>query len=262
MSHNAIALSGPLRGVDRATFATSLGLRLRRAGVDVGLTSMETFARALDVSPPDGRTALYWSARVAFVRRHEDLPAYDAVFAAVFEQAASAAGESRGRALTGRIESAPADGELWSPLSRGSADAAAGQGLPWLRLPRVVDADGTEGTDDTDDGSVPVPDRRPSSLDAVADTPFDELDLVALTLLDEWLAAALDRWPSRPSRRMADRPSGRRISLRRTMAGARRTGFEPVDLHRVHPVRPASPAAACCATSASRWRPTPRPTCT
>ena len=93
------------------------------------------------------------------------------------------------------------------------------------------------GADEPDDGPLAMPERAPSALDAIADTPFADLDPAALTLLDDWLGAALARWPSRPSRRMAERGGGRRISLRRTMAGARRTGFEPIDLHRVHPVR-------------------------
>ena len=65
-----------------------LGLRLRRAGVVVGLMSIEAFARGMVACPPDSLAGLYWVARVTLVKRAEDLEVFEEVFAAVFSGAA------------------------------------------------------------------------------------------------------------------------------------------------------------------------------
>src|SRR6478672_3759363 len=81
--------AGPsvLRGIDRAAFAFALAVRLRGRGVPVGFTAIEDFVRALDVGGARTRSQLYWTARVCLVRRHSELAAFDAVFAAVFADA-------------------------------------------------------------------------------------------------------------------------------------------------------------------------------
>jgi uncharacterized protein with von Willebrand factor type A (vWA) domain len=220
-----------LRGVDRAAFATSLGLRLRSAGIEVGLTAIELFTRALAASPPDRRPAIYWAARLTLVRRREDLPTFDAVFAAVFEDAVLAVDPLARRTPRAGDRPDPTDDDR--PANRPAAEAVAedGSGLPWLRRPTVVAAQEPE------DQGVAIAQPLPSTLEAVADRPFADLDPVDLALLEGWIRAALAEWPSRASRRLVTHRSGRRISLRRTMAQARRTGFEPVRLHRDRPVR-------------------------
>lgn len=82
-----------------------------------------------------------------------------------------------------------------------------------------------------------MPERLPSDAESVADTPFDALDPAELALLDEWLVSALRRWPKRRSRRLSPHHAGSRVGLRQTMARARRTGFEPIDLVRTKAVR-------------------------
>src|SRR4051794_10505631 len=76
------------RAVDRAAFVVALGSRLRAAGVPVSLTALAAFTDALGLSPVRDRGALYWTARVTLVGRPHHLPAFDAVFRAVFEEAA------------------------------------------------------------------------------------------------------------------------------------------------------------------------------
>src|SRR3954452_20894151 len=76
-----------LRGAERAAFAVAFAGRLRTAGVGAGLTEVDDFVRALGVSPPESRAALYWTARIALLRRQGDLVTFDRVFAAVFEDA-------------------------------------------------------------------------------------------------------------------------------------------------------------------------------
>ncbi|MDT4910829.1 MAG: uncharacterized protein QOI69_4070, partial [Pseudonocardiales bacterium] len=74
-----------LRGIDRAAFSTAFSLRLRAAGIAVGFSSIEAFARALSLRAPDSLSRLYWTARISLVHRMADLELFDAVFAAVFD---------------------------------------------------------------------------------------------------------------------------------------------------------------------------------
>src|SRR5262249_10930255 len=122
------------------------------------------------------------------------------------------------------------------PRPRGKG--AGGDPLPWTQLPVVVGPD-RRGPDEArrEDDDLLVPQRLPRALRRVADTPFAALGPDQLARLDDWLRAALRQWPTRASRRLEPHPAGRRVSLRRTVAGARRTGFEPVRLQRTRPVR-------------------------
>src|ERR1700755_2600443 len=85
MPSSSVPSTSVLRGTDRAAFAAALVGRLRRAGMTVGLTGAEDLVRSMAESPPTSKAALYWTARIALVRRHEDIGPFDAVFAAVFD---------------------------------------------------------------------------------------------------------------------------------------------------------------------------------
>ncbi len=93
-----------LRGVDRAAFVVSLSMRLRDAGVDVGVPGMHTFARALQVQQQESRWSLptlYWLARISLTCRHSDIAAFDEVFAAAFGSAGPALDPAARRAAAG-----------------------------------------------------------------------------------------------------------------------------------------------------------------
>src|SRR4029078_2973156 len=79
-----------LRGVDRASFATAFAVRLRQHGDPVGLTGIEDFVGALVATPPDSMSRLYWVARIGWVRRQSEVAVFEAVFKAVFADAALA----------------------------------------------------------------------------------------------------------------------------------------------------------------------------
>ena len=214
--------------VDRAAFAAGLAARMRAAGVSVGLSAVARFVAALAAVPPDSRSRLYWTARVTLVHDRGELPAFDAVFAAVFAEAVLAADpDSRRRPLPG----ARADRERAAATTDGAADDGAG--LPWATLPRA--AAHIQAAADEPAGASVVPLRLPSGLAGLADAPFDELDAADMALLGRWLAAMAAGWPRRRTRRMRPSRSGPRIALRPTLARARRTGFEPVTLVRAAP---------------------------
>jgi len=230
-----------LRGLDRASFATAFAVRLRQHGVPVGLTGIEDFARALAVTPPDSMSRLYWAARSALVRQRPELAAFNAVFEAVFARADFSSGSHTGQALP---QSSMREDALVS-IPKAWADPAQGEGLPWATLPPVVS---TSEDSDSDSG---VPERLPSELEALTDLPFEELSQREMELLARWLGAMLLTWPTRRSRRRASDPAGRHVALRPTIARSRRTGWEPIELVRVRPVRKPRKIVMLCDVSAS-----------
>jgi uncharacterized protein len=227
MTSNATDRRGFLRAIDRAAFAIALTEKLRAGDVPVDLTAAEGFVRALAVLPPDSRSRLYWTARVNLVRRQTELAAFDAVFAAVFDDAVLAIDPHARRNAVKRTF-----GEDDSPAPTGakSAPQEVGTGLPWLTLPPVV-----AGAEDSDAGTA-VPELLPSELAALADAPFDELSDNDMNQLGQWLKSAIRDWPMRRSRRFVVHRNGHRIAVRPTLARSRRTGFEPIELVRVRPL--------------------------
>jgi len=219
-------MTGPrlLPGIDRAAFATALATRLRDRGVQVGFP--EDFARALGVAPPDSRGSLYWTARTTLVRRQADLAAFNAVFAAVFDESAVGLDPHSRRKAT----DAPSTGDTHVPVPDQAAAEESGGGLPWTTLPPAVEAG--------EDADTPIgfPQRLPSDLAALADVPFEQLTPAQLAELGRWLEAALATWPTRRSRRTRIDPNGSRIAVRPTIAWSRRTGWEPIRLVRVRQV--------------------------
>ncbi|WP_406079595.1 vWA domain-containing protein [Micromonospora sp. NBC_00858] len=228
-----------LRGIDRAAFAVALAGRLRHAGVPAGLTDVDDFVRALAASPPDSMSTLYWTARISLVRRHSDLAAFDRVFAAVFADPPPLLPPSR--------SAPPAEGhdDVYVPVPADTDDTGPGGGLPWATLPPAV-AEATEA-----DSALRLPERRPSALAGLADRPFDELDAAQVTMLGDALRAAVADWPTRRTRRHSVGSAGPRIALRPTIARARRTGWEPVEIVRERPVRRPRRVVLLCDVSES-----------
>lgn len=217
-----------LRGVDRAAFAVTFALRLRAAGVPVGLTAVEIFTRALAATVPRSVGALYWTARISLVRRQSELTAFDAVFAAVFDDAVLALDPNSRRRSPAPV--AAGSDDAFASIKAPAADDEAGSGLPWVTLPPAVD------TAEDSESELLVPLRLPSELAGLADVPFERLAPDELRQLGDWLAVALRHPPLRRTRRMAPHRSGSRIAIRLTLARARRTGWEPIELVQARPV--------------------------
>ncbi|GIE90217.1 vWA domain-containing protein [Actinoplanes regularis] len=226
--------------MDRAAFAVALVDRCRRAGLSAGLTETGDLIRALSVVSAGSREEIYWSARVTLVRRQADLVAFERVFAGVFD-------DDVPLSLTRDADPAarPED-DVQLPLPGATSRSGTNGGLPWATLPPPVAA-----RDEPGDDAPAVPEMLPAALAALADRPFDELDAAQLEALARTLAAELEYWPRRRSRRRAIDARGRRVSLRHTIAQARRTAFEPVTLIRERPVRRPRRAVLLCDVSGS-----------
>ncbi len=203
-----------LRGVDVAAFAVALVANLRAAGVVVSADGPATFVTAMGHIPPRSRAALYWVARLTLVNRVEDLGAFDAVFAAIFDDAFAGRliqPEDRGSLPTG----APVQGVGGHGAASSEAD-----GLPWATLPSSIRA--TESSAE----AVVIPDTLPSTLAACVDESFDRFDEDDLRRIGTWLERLSAHWPRRRTMRQALHRSGKRIDVRQSMRGSRATGFE------------------------------------
>jgi uncharacterized protein len=217
-----------LRGVDRSAFAVSFVARLRSRGVSAGFTAIDDFVQALAASPPQTQAQLYWTARVCLVRRQAELAAFDAVFAAVFDDAVLSMDPNARRRPVDQAPTTADDRQLSVP--KANDEPEDGAGLPWVTLPPAVDS-----AEDSI-SELSVPERLPGELAALADVPFEQLSPREMDQLGRWLETAVRAWPTRRSRRLAIDRGGHRIALRPTIARSRRTGWEAVELVCAKPV--------------------------
>ncbi|MGA9277820.1 vWA domain-containing protein [Ilumatobacter sp.] len=217
-------------GVDRALFAATFANRLRRSGVDVAFSSVERCAASLDAIGPLTLADAYWALRLSLVTRHEQLPLFDEVFAAVFDVVTDIEmGWIRERSGRDRPVPTGDDDDVLVRLPRLIDDAdATTAALPWATLPPA--ADQADDEDDGSDDALAVPELSPSSVQVDMDRPFDRLDEAELDRLGALLEASVTEWPQRRSRRRRPTHSGGQIALRRTMRTAMRTGGEVMSL--------------------------------
>jgi uncharacterized protein len=196
--------------IDAPRLAVSFGRALRAAGVPTTPERAARFARALSLLSPLDGPRLYWAGRATLVSAHEQVAAYDRVFATVFGGAADPAGERGER--RGPVARPPE-----SPAPPGEAGSAAGG--PLLAAPA------TGG----DDGS-----GRPAVLAAAS--AQERLGTRSFEALSAAELAGLRRLrlqpPVRRSRRTRRSPHGRHIDLRATLRRSLRTGGQPVRLAR------------------------------
>jgi uncharacterized protein with von Willebrand factor type A (vWA) domain len=185
-----------------AEVAAGFAEALRADGLSIPLSSVATFARALDevgFAPPD---AVYWAGHSSFVRRPEDRTPYGTVFARYFS-----------------------DSELYvhSPMSRGRAvDDAVGDaaGVP---IP-TTEADG------------PLQMVRYSAAEILSHKDFAACSDEELRDIARLMRNLIRHPARRRSRRRAAtrRPRGT-LDLRRTVRETVRHGGETPRLHRLGP---------------------------
>ena len=210
--------------VDLPRFAVALARRLHAVGVPVTPERSARLAEALALTAPRARSELYWIARVTLLSARGQLPAFDATFRALFDDARDPA-DARGD------PSAPPPARAGRP-ARDPADAlpprqTAGADGPTL-LQALASADRAEG--------APA-DREAILAVASSQERLSHRDLAALTPSEvaqvQGLAQALALAPPlRRARRSQRHRRGTRIDLRMTVRRSLRTGGDPVRLTR------------------------------
>jgi uncharacterized protein len=224
----------PVLLVEPAALATGLAGALRRAGLSTTAERAGRFARALALVPPDDRSRLYWTARIAFVSDVGQLATFDRVFAAVFDGSVDLA-DGRGEASDAATgprrtpdRTLPHDGR---PVPRPAAGGEAAGPRP--------------GRPDAGAGD-PGADAAPAVLAAAS--PDERLRRAAFAELTEAELAAVRRLVRRlelatpPRRTRRTHRSARAadpVDVRRSLRLAQRTAGDPVRLaHRRRRLRP------------------------
>ncbi len=221
--------------------AAAFGRALHGAGLPGSPERSVRFARALQLAPPVTRTQLYWTARTVFVSARDQVPAFDALFAAVFD---------------GALDPADARGDPAAPNLEG---AERGEGRPRHGAPRL-DAPPRDGgrptaassgarDEDAPEREVPVP--VASAQERLAQKDFAALapdELLALRRLMRDLEVAT---PTRLARRARRDRRGERLDVRATLRASRRTGGDPVRQVRRRRVPRQRPLVVLCDISGS-----------
>jgi uncharacterized protein with von Willebrand factor type A (vWA) domain len=209
--------------IDLPAVATALGQRLRDAGVAVTPERSARFARALTLVPPVSTVQLYWAARTVFVSSQAELPAFDRVFAAVFEPPIEA-DENRGDPYSPPLGTSAASER---PPVAGARSVPRDPGAP---LPGAMRAASAAGDGDVREVAAPL--AIASDEERLAEKSFAALDPQELARLRRLMARLELATPRRRSRRTRRAAHGERLDLRRTLRASLRTGGDPIRLAR------------------------------
>ena len=197
----APSAAGPRLEADPVDVAVGFACALRRAGLEVSLTSAMLYAEALSVCDVGSRTSLYWAGRAALVHRFEDVSVYDAVF-----------------------------GAYWLGESLGTASVAS------VSVPVILQVDHADAAGDPDEDSRSDGDAitlRYSATETLATKDFADYTDSELEEARRLMERLRFAGPTRPSRRPEPTRSCRgRLDVRRTVRAAMRSGGEPMRMHR------------------------------
>jgi uncharacterized protein with von Willebrand factor type A (vWA) domain len=179
-----------------ARLAVAFTRVLRASGLDVPGGAPASFAEALAAVGLENESAVYWAGRATFVRRPEDVDAYDAAFRAFFWGAA------------------------WQRRPEEAEEAVA-----------LAHDDPDAGTSDLGPGEPPgqVIELRYSAIEVLRRKDFAQCTPEELAETQRLMARVRVDGPRRATRRR--RPARRRgdwPDLRRTVRQALRTGGEPL----------------------------------
>lgn len=212
MAEQAAAVPLP----DLATLSAGFGARLRAAGVPATPERSARFAATVELARPELVRTLYWLARVTLVDNHEQLPAFDRVFAQVF----SGWGD-----VTDRRGPAPKppepqlrDGPGVSPTVDARRQGMAQPPPPATPAPSRA----------SDRGATAAVLMTASVEERLRHKDFAAYTAEELEVLRALAGALRVAAPRRRSRRTMDAASGRRLNVRSTLRRAHRTGGDPV----------------------------------
>lgn len=240
-------------GVDRAVFAATYAAHLRGAGIDVGFHSVERCAASLVAVGPLTLDDTYWILRLSLVSRHQDVEAFDAVFAAVFDAVLHVEmGWVSPRSAPPRPDAGRDDDVLVRTRRTRDAGASESTALPWTTLPSAGDEH--IGHPAEPDDLLAIPELAPAADSVAVDRPFDELDDAELERLGELLESSVTSWPERRSRRRRATHAGGRTALRRSMRAAMRSGGDVMTFVHDRPQRRPRPVVVMLDVSGSMER--------
>jgi uncharacterized protein with von Willebrand factor type A (vWA) domain len=214
-------VSGPFAALlahDPPLASVVLGRALRDAGVPVTPDRSTTFADAVRLTGARDADALYWPARLSFVTSREQLPAFEAVFAAL---------------VAGAADPAAARGDPTAPRVPSPRRSPAVRTVRAAQDPGAAAATGLRGDGERSGGSAP---RRlgvlASDAERLSGVRLDALDAAELAVVADLLRRTAVATPPRRARRSHPSRRGEHLDVRATLRRAIRTGGDPV--HRLH----------------------------
>lgn len=218
-----------IRSVRPASLAAAFADALHRAGLPVNPERAGRFARALMLVPPTDRDRLYWTARVALVSDHAQVPTFDAVFAAMF---------------TGELDPAEQRGDPTAPPPVQAQPRPRSEDSAPMGRQQSVSGDpstslsGTSG--DRGDEQREMLLAMAGSEERLGDTAFAELSDDEVAEMRQLVRQIVLATPLRRTRRTrTSHRSAERIDVRRTLRRAQRTAGDPVSpAHRTRRRRP------------------------
>ncbi|HEV7753563.1 MAG TPA: VWA domain-containing protein [Baekduia sp.] len=232
----------PPEGFDLPLLAARFGRAVREAGIPCSPERSVRFARALEIAPPGGRDRLYWTARTVFVSSHAQVPAFDGVFARVFDGLVDPA-DTRGDqdapppAGSERGDRPPPPG---APLS--SASEAGGS-------PRASSSPAAAPDHDLPAQELAVP--AASADERLASKDFADLEPDELSALRRLMTQLKVATPLRRTRRARRARRGEHLDVRATLRASHRTGGDPVRRLRRRRVLRHRPLVVLCDVSGS-----------
>jgi uncharacterized protein with von Willebrand factor type A (vWA) domain len=225
---------------DVAQLAARFGRAVHDAGIPCSPERSVRFARALDLTRPESRTRLYWTARCVFVSAHGQVEAFDAVFARVFDGIEDPAGP-RGDQAAPQLEGAVRGGRPPAPGARPTSLTGGGQ-------PSAAPAG---NRDDADGPDRDLPLALASADERLATKDFAELEPDELVELRRLMRALSFATPLRRTRRARRARRGAHLDVRATLRASHRTGGDPVRQLRRRRERRHRPLVVLCDISGS-----------
>jgi hypothetical protein len=220
---------GARSGVEAAALAVGFSTALRRAGLSSSPDRAARLAEAFRLVPPQSRGPLYWTCRVVLVSSREQLPVFDAVFAAVFgggtgvvpdpaERRGDTSGPPPVRSQA-RTRPAPADDR-----PAGTADHEPGT-QPFMAAQGIERTAGGPGAER--DAVLAMA----SAEEHLHEMSFAELGPDEAARMRDLVRRIVLSTPVRRSRRTRrSARSSARLDIRRTVRAAQRTGGEATRL--------------------------------
>lgn len=219
--NNSAAPALPPR-VEAAALSAAFVTAIRRAGLATSPDRAARLAEALHLIPPAQLEQLYWTCRVVLVSAREQVPLFDAVFAAIFRGNATPAQPG---SLAGPAVPAP---PAPSPRTRPAApdSRAAGTASGTHQHPRVAfpgrDSSAEDGRTDREAVLAMV-----SAEEHLQETSFAELSADEVAAVRRLAAALQLATPLRLSRRTrTSAHSTASLDVRATVRAARRSGTD------------------------------------
>ncbi|MDI3241895.1 VWA domain-containing protein [Arthrobacter sp. AL08] len=214
--------------VEAAALSAAFVTALRRAGLSCSPDRAVRLAEALRLVPPADVETLYWASRVVLVSAHGQLPAFDAVFAAVFRAGFDPAAPPRTTA-----PAAPPPGPPEQARTRPSPaeDRAPGNAPADPRATPPVAAAGPDS-----DGDNHAPEREAvlamastdEQLHAMAFAQLTDAEVLEIRRLASGLLLATPTRLSRRTRKSTH--SSARLDVRATVRASRRSGTDTTGL--------------------------------